>query len=83
MQSARQFLLLFLERDRDGGVRGKAKLVSLDVSKQAAVDVMPMPLVSTLAAIRSRQPDATICEAVDGADVNAVSTDDFHSRTNL
>src|SRR6516164_6541938 len=44
---------------------------------------MRVALVLALAAVALREPDATVGDAVDGADVDAVRADHFHVLGNL
>jgi hypothetical protein len=71
-------LPLFFHRHRDICVRGKSDLVAFDTGNEAFIDEVVMPLVGTLSTVLLRQLDATTFDLVDGADMNAVSANDFH-----
>src|SRR5689334_20328555 len=69
---------LLLHRDRHVTIRGQTDLVALDVSDHAAVDEMMVALVASLAAVLLRQLDAFAFNTVDGPDMGAVRSNDFH-----
>src|SRR5215467_6156866 len=70
--------LLFLECHRHSRVRRKANPLPLDVGDKSKVDEMRVALVLALAAVALREPDATVGDAVDSADMDAVRSDHFH-----
>jgi hypothetical protein len=67
-----------LHRDRNICICRKPNLVALDVGDETAVDEVVMALVLALPAVGLRQLDAFALDAIDGADMGAVRTDDFH-----
>src|SRR5262245_45759962 len=69
--------LLLLERHRHGRVRRKTNPLPFDVGDKSEVDEMLVALVLPLAAVALREPDATVGDTVDGADVDAVCADHF------
>src|SRR3954467_3217989 len=69
---------LFLECHRHSRIRGEADLLSLDVGDQPDIDEVRVALVPAFAAVTLHQFYATVGDTVDGADVHAVRTDDFH-----
>ena len=70
----------FFERDCDACVRAQANLASLDFGDEAARHIMPVARMAPQAGIGLGQTDPRTVEGIDSADMNAVSTDDFHSR---
>src|SRR5262245_37427470 len=70
--------LLLLERHRHRRVRREANPLPLDVGDKSKVDEMRVALVLALAAVALREPDATVGDAVDSADMDAVRSDHFH-----
>src|SRR5438045_7336567 len=69
--------LLLFERHRYRRVCREANPSPLDVGDQPEVDEMRVLLVLTLAAVALGEPDATVGDTVDGADVNAVRAGHF------
>src|SRR6202041_3907301 len=70
--------LLFFQGDGDRPDGGEPHLVAFNVGHQAAVNIMVMALVRALTAVLLGQLDPVALDLVDGADVNAVGTDNFH-----
>src|SRR6266699_3629799 len=75
--------LLLFERHRYRRVCREANPLPLDVGDQPEVDEMRVVLVLALAAVALGEPDATVRDTVDGADVNAVRADHFHVLDDL
>ena len=75
---------LFFERHRHVGVGRKADLAVLDIRNQPERDEVMMPFMAALALddlgarVRLGQLDAVAFDLVDGADMDAVRTDDLH-----
>jgi hypothetical protein len=69
---------LFFHCDGDGTVRRQANFLAFNISHQAQVDEMMVPLVPAFTAVGFRQLDPTIFHPIDGSEMYAVSADDFH-----
>jgi hypothetical protein len=67
-----------LHRHRDVAVRRETNLVAFYVGHEAAVDVVMMASVSTLATVSLGEFDAVLFDPIDGADMDAVSANYFH-----
>src|SRR5262245_1495127 len=75
--------LLLLECHRHSRVRRKTNPLPLDVGDKSKVDEMRVAFVLALAAVALREPDATVGDTVDGADVDAVRANHFHVLSDL
>ena len=67
-----------LHRHRDVTIRGETNLVAFHVGHEAAVDVVMMASVPTLATVSLGQFDAVLFDPIDGADMDAVRANYFH-----
>src|SRR3954447_875062 len=74
---------LLFEHHRYRPVCREANPLPLDFGDQPEVDEMRVVLVLALAAVALGEPDATVSDTVDGADVNAVRADHFHGLLDL
>jgi hypothetical protein len=76
------FSVLF-EGNGNVAIGGKANLVPFDVRHQADIDVVMMVGLVTLPTIVFGHLDAAALDAVDGADMDAVGSDNLHMRLDL
>jgi hypothetical protein len=74
---------VLFEGDGNVAIGGKTKLVAFDVRYQTDIDVVMMVGLVAPPAIVFGHLDAAALDAVDGADMNSVGSDNLHMRLDL
>jgi hypothetical protein len=76
--SGRFSRLFFFHSNGYRRVRGQANFLTFNFRDQAQVDEMMMAFVTAFTAIKPGEPDLAILNSIDGPNVNAVGSNNFH-----